>query len=317
MLYRKIGFWINELENISEGKPQPPISIELDLTNKCQNNCSFCMYTEFRKKHNVNLDKIVCINLFKNLRTLGTSSITFTGGGEPTLHPNFIDIILESKRLGFKIGLLTNGILINSFIDYLDQFEFIRVSLDSGNRAVYRKIKKNDTFNTVINNIKLMRKKKEQMKIKTVIGASFVVCEENETTIEQAQQVIGQFVDYLQIKPEIHNLKIHEISKRNSNIIGIVKRYKPTSLLPCQIAGLVGSISATGDVYFCCQTKGNANFTFGNIYNESFSKIWERRKTITPNIDKCVPCRYMNYAKELEKYKKEIEFIDLRHKEFL
>ena len=317
MLYRKIGFWINELERISEGEFQPPVTIELDLTNKCQNDCSFCMYARFRKEHNVNLDKTVCINLLKDLRALGTSSITFTGGGEPTLHPNFIDIILESKKLGFKIGLLTNGILINKIINYVSLFEFIRVSLDSGNRSIYKKVKKSDYFNTVIRNIKLMRRRRKQLKFKTIIGASFVVCKENERTIEQVQKIIGPFVDYLQIKPEVHDLRLNKLKKRKSNIIGIVKRYRPTSILPCQIAGLVGSISATGDVFFCCQTKGDARYAFGNVYNEPFSKIWNRRKNIMPDINKCVPCRYMNYAKEFEKYKKEIEFIDLKHKEFL
>ena len=43
------------------------------------------------------------------MKEMGAKGISFTGGGESMLHPNFIEILQHTKDTGFDVGLITNG----------------------------------------------------------------------------------------------------------------------------------------------------------------------------------------------------------------
>jgi MoaA/NifB/PqqE/SkfB family radical SAM enzyme len=47
-----------------------------------------------------------CISQFHQI---GLSGVEFTGGGEPTLHPQFNEIVEFCYDIGLKVGLCTNG----------------------------------------------------------------------------------------------------------------------------------------------------------------------------------------------------------------
>ena len=49
------------------------------------------------------------MNAFKKI---GVTGIEFTGGGEPTLHPDFQEIVQYAHSLGFKLGICTNGVIL-------------------------------------------------------------------------------------------------------------------------------------------------------------------------------------------------------------
>lgn len=98
---------INQLQN-----PQPKF-IEVDLTNYCNKNCTWCVSEETRKQQPLNMDP----NIFSDCLDYACAQqlgIVFTGGGEPTLHPKFreycqnvIDLV-HDKQIP-QMGLITNG----------------------------------------------------------------------------------------------------------------------------------------------------------------------------------------------------------------
>jgi MoaA/NifB/PqqE/SkfB family radical SAM enzyme len=62
--------------------------------------------------------------------TLGVKSLEFTGGGEPTLWPH-IDRAMElCKKLGLKMGLITNGLALDNIEDP-SKLDWVRVSLNT------------------------------------------------------------------------------------------------------------------------------------------------------------------------------------------
>ena len=72
---------------------------------------------------------------------------------------------------------------------------------------------------------------------------------------------------------------------------------KPPSYSGCHGSQFTGAITATGDVCICCVLKGYPEYTFGNVNEKSFHKIWDskRRKEVMKNLKiarDCVPfCR--------------------------
>lgn len=309
---RKIHYYLDEIDRMQKGIYLNPISCEIDISNKCMLNCSFCMYKEYRKNNNVNLDKKIYEKLLYELKKIGVKSITFTGGGEPLMNPNFNNMFLSAKVLGFEIGLITNGVNLNE-IDNPSMFKFIRVSLDSSDQIIYFKIKKKFEFDNIINNIKGGIKKG------AAIGISYVVCEENAKGIGEAEYLAESLgVKYIQFKPAWINNKSFVFDSLNnlSDKTIITDRYKAEDNLPCKIAGLVGIVGADANVYFCCQHRGNKKFKLGSLKENSFEELWKKRLIIAPNISKCPQCRYMNYTKAYKDLQEEKNLF-FEHKNFL
>lgn len=103
--------------NISEAtKIAYPIrdSLYLNITNRCTNNCSFCVRnsTEFVKGHNLKLEEEPSEE--ELLAAIGAGSgykeIVFCGYGEPTLRLDIVrSVSKKMKEKGLKVRLVTNG----------------------------------------------------------------------------------------------------------------------------------------------------------------------------------------------------------------
>ena len=296
-MYNKIVYYVDKIERINRGEIVYPISVEIDPSNRCQCDCTFCLYKTYRKENNIDLDYSKYLDLLKVLSANGTKSITFTGGGEPLLHPRFNDMLEQAISFGFDVGLITNGIRLDEIPkEFIGEFSFIRVSLDSATPESYLNVKRFPGFKLVIHNIKETSVLIHENKYKTTLGVSCVVTDSNKDELDQLYNVIGDFVNYVQIKPEINDINNKYLVESKSKIV-LTDRYLPDSLLPCRIAGLVGIVGADGNWYYCCQTRGDENYICGNIYTDNIDDIIRNRMNIIPDYKECLPCRYMNYAK--------------------
>ena len=308
----KIIHYMDEISDIKKGKDVYPITCEIDPSNACNLNCSFCMYGKDLKKNRDILPWEIYRNLITELKTLGVKSICFTGGGEPLMNPRFNDMVSEANSLGFEIGLITNGTLLDR-VENLDYFKFIRISLDAYDEKSYDKIKGKYLFNTVIRNIEDAVSSE-----KTDIGISYVVCEENVNGIEKIQETLSETgIKYIQFKPAWINGGKFELPENvNGNKAIVTDRYIAKDNLSCLIAGLIGIVGADSKVYFCCQYRLNKKFCLGNLVEDSFWNLWKNRKEIMPDISKCPQCRYENYAVGYRRFSQS-KYIFLRHKNFL
>lgn len=93
-----------------------PEQVVVDLTNKCNLHCLSCwLYSPFLKEARPSqewlreeLSRDTVCRLIDDLACLGTKRIRFTGGGEPFIHPQFLEMIEYAARKGLAAALTTN-----------------------------------------------------------------------------------------------------------------------------------------------------------------------------------------------------------------
>lgn len=130
-----------------------PRTVSIAITDKCDFTCSYCyvnLKDNFLSKENV-------ITYCKELDKFGTFDIAF-GGGEPTLHPDFIEIcktIWNETKLGISITTHGHNLTEKYIADLKGNISFIRVSID-GIEPIYSKLRKKP-LDALLPNLKLLQ----------------------------------------------------------------------------------------------------------------------------------------------------------------
>jgi MoaA/NifB/PqqE/SkfB family radical SAM enzyme len=153
-----------------------PISINLDLTTACNFSCPFCVDSKL-----INAGKSLTLEeVQKTIDTLhshGLLSVILIGGGEPTLHKDFEEIVryLKSKRL--QIGIATNGSRlekIEAVAEALKEKDWIRISIDAGGEGTFKDLhlpRTQVTLKRILEKAKKVKKKNPLVSL----GYSFVI----------------------------------------------------------------------------------------------------------------------------------------------
>lgn len=107
-----------------------PLMAWLELTRKCNLRCPHC-FVEGGSARNNELSTARIMKLLHEWSELGVMSVVLTGG-EPTIHPDFLDIVWVAHELGFVVSVATNGMpLTKSKLAKLPRKDIIiSVSLD-------------------------------------------------------------------------------------------------------------------------------------------------------------------------------------------
>lgn len=104
----------NLLDNFVEkirAKQEENKRVDIKIGYQCNNYCLFCVQGDKRKRWAFRDKKEIEKDLMEARKTC--DSIVFTGG-EPTLHPNFLDLVRFAKKLNFKtIQIQTNARLFS------------------------------------------------------------------------------------------------------------------------------------------------------------------------------------------------------------
>jgi len=153
-----------------------PISINLDLTSACNFSCPFCVDSKL-----INTGKSLTLGeIKKTINTLhshGLLSAILVGGGEPTLHKDFEEIVrfIKSKRL--QVGIVTNGSRlekVEAVVEELREKDWIRISIDAAGEGIYKDLhlpKHRVTLGEILEKARKVKKKNPIVSM----GYSFVV----------------------------------------------------------------------------------------------------------------------------------------------
>lgn len=129
------------LTSIRDGYPvPPPISVQFELNNECNTHCHHCKRFTWPKEGILDTDEVK--DVLDQLSDVGAKTITFSGG-EPTMRPDLHEILRHAVERGMHVGVLTNGLDINSdtataLTHYAD---WVRISVDAASELTYRRVR--------------------------------------------------------------------------------------------------------------------------------------------------------------------------------
>ena len=131
-----------------------PVTADIFLTDYCNNACPYCNYGRYVERKGEYMPYERFIEYADRMwNDLGVEGFILTGGGEPTLNPDFDKITTFLERAEVPYGINTN------FNIYKDcEPTFLKVSLDGYDRDSYKRRRGVDAFAETIENIKRFRK---------------------------------------------------------------------------------------------------------------------------------------------------------------
>lgn len=309
----KIFNYPERLADFKKGIPCKPITVAIHATNQCNCKCRYCNYQWLRD--DATLDHQQWTTILRKLKAEGVQGINITGGGEPLLNPYLKKAIELAKRLGFHLGLITNGICLNQYHGHIEYFDWIRVSVDADNQKDYKAIRGVDEFDRVIHNLEQVIELKRELFLDTTIGVHVVAIPENIDSLTQMAYFYKNMgVDYFQFRPEERTeYTLGDFNQIEPFVIPVVRALVRSDFQiltspqkwrmmksgkrlydKCHAADFIGTVDAKGNWYVCCHWVGYPDMCYGNLITESLGAILPRKKEVQSRIDvnKCqIDCR--------------------------
>lgn len=284
-----------------------PITADIFLTDYCNAKCGYCRYNHETGKY-IKFNDFV--TYAKRLLELGVNGIILTGGGEPTINPDFGNIVNWLNKNKIPYGINTN------LIKYIEcKPVFLKVSIDSGSSIRYKAIRGVNKLNNVLENIGRFIEYKKTNSIDTKIGVQCVAI--NKDDLLSFYESIKNFdVDYIYVRPLeqvgagiITDIDVKQwLNGINDNRLNIsfkfgLKDYHPSS---CFANWSVITVNCDGNVPYCCHFP---NDIVGNIMDDD---ILAKKARHIVDMRKCeTPCRLSgaNYYLDMNKLEPDIVFV--------
>ena len=138
-----------------------PNFVDINITDRCNMACRHCYIGDQSSK---DLPLETGLDYIRQIAELGVFKVALTGG-EPLLHPNWLDFLKQIVKLGLSPMMNTNGFLFNNEVcEKIDRIKFndpmwVSISLDGLVPGRYSELRRwkngkpaDDAFSVVINN---------------------------------------------------------------------------------------------------------------------------------------------------------------------
>ena len=299
-----------------------PAQVDIDLTNVCNQDCYYCNSADFRAEKPVQKKYTEYIDLLDKLagwrshspRSYGTiHTITFPGGGEPTVLINYEKVIEHTIDLGFLTSITTNGsnldkLLDNVSVEKLRKIAWIGIDIDAGTQDLYEQIRRSLTakslFSKVCDNARGL--------IQAGVNVDFKCLINPFNNTDQAMHDLFKLVAKLRgrmlyFRPVIIDNQAYPITETTINRL---EKYSqlfqvpywanqnktlPRNYKKCHQMFHFPVFCADGKIYICCEGKGNPQFELASWDTGDFREQWlnERHFEIyeKTRVEFCKPCR--------------------------
>ena len=338
-LVTKFAYYQKELEQIRDGEPVTLRRVQIDPVAYCNHDCPFCIYRYnrdedmnalFDVKDLLSFDKM--IEIFDDCVRLGIKAVELTGGGEPTLHPQFPEILESLNERGLEIGLVTNGSWREKFYDRIiagmKNSVWARFSMDASTEETHRVVhaaRKGD-FDRAKRAIKGLVEHTS-----ADVGISFIVQKTNYFELDEAVDMAEDLgVRYIRIGGlvfegekvthlELDDSQNKEVSERVDDIMSqdrnleIYNAFNSRSLVDferynkgddCYYSYISTVIGADAKVYPCCVWKYRPAGVIADLNEIGFAEAWDKNALgkFYDNFDiseKCNRCHLIDKNKAL------------------
>jgi AdoMet-dependent heme synthase len=290
-----------------------PLSVQLDLTYRCNERCVHC-YLDHNDKGEMTTAEIK--RLLEEMAEAGVFILTLSGG-EIFLRKDFFEILEHARRLTFCVKLKTNAILMRereaARIRDLG-VESIQISIYSHRPAVHDAITlvpgslqrsldairflKSQGLRVIIANVLMMQNLADYTGVRALAAELGVECTLDPTVtpmMDGDRSVLSRGVDGEALRQVF----------RNSDLVGDVDEFcalgeKPgeseLDARPCSAGHTTCYVSPYGDVFPCVQFP----LPTGNVRRQRFLDIWQHsdqmnevRSIRMKDLTTCTSCTHV------------------------
>ncbi len=263
-------------------------SIHIDLTSVCNERCIHCYIPHENKLHHMDF------SLFKKIldESIEMKVLNYTiTGGEPLLHPNFLEIIKLCRKSNISLNILSNLTLLNNeiFSEFINNpLISVQASLYSIDPDIHDEITKvKGSCNLTKKAIIRLVENNVNVQISCPIIKQNVKCyldviewaKAMNINVSSDYNLLGSYnSNKNNLKCRLEHKEVSEIlnNLNDEDIIKIQKEVEENKLITiddtiCSVCRYSFCISENGDVYPCAAWK---SFVLGNLYKSRLSDIW-------------------------------------------
>lgn len=298
-------------EILRQEKPLAPLTAMIHITESCNVRCEFCWHHSYLRKEPLrpqHIETSTVLNMIEELSRMGTTDITLSANGEPTIHPGFSQMVDAIKEAKMRVKVITNLTQLSpSMAAALAKINLLVVNLAAADSASYQSIyapRGKASFADVTRNIKALGRLQShggpQMKIGFVITRNTyrnIVSLVDLAEECQAHSIRFKFMDpsdftqHLVLNSQDRQWLLDAlpalIKKQTAvkhNLADILGELNSTSQKTtdqfldhgrCFIGWLVININENGTVTLCCQ---NDHLVIGNWKQKPLREIWQGEK---------------------------------------
>ncbi|TXT56337.1 MAG: hypothetical protein BAJALOKI2v1_580021 [Promethearchaeota archaeon] len=132
-----------------------PLRVDLALTYKCNNACRHCYVA--REPDYPELETDMIKTVLDKLWDVGVPHVALTGG-EPTLRPDFLEIVEYGQEKGFVMGVITNGVKFSGKELVKDAIEkgldYAQITIESHDKKTHNSMVGAESFEKTVQAIK-------------------------------------------------------------------------------------------------------------------------------------------------------------------
>ncbi|MDQ7824602.1 MAG: radical SAM protein [Candidatus Eremiobacteraeota bacterium] len=325
----KVLAHFRNLLGIRDWKLLPPVSVDIDPSNRCNLKCPWCIQSHAQQdliRNDAELPAYIMERFGDFLSQWGVKACCIGGSGESLMNENINVLIKSLHDNKIQTSMISNGILLDR-LEHPEYFDFIGISVDAATAKVWSLVKgiseNEELFQRVLDNI-------AHIVHKTEVGFKFLTYKDNVHEIVSAAKLARDLGCRLfharpcyTTQPEQH-MSMEEIRKANElldaartiyetdafKVYSIYHKYthdfkKKIKFTKCRVTPLRLTFGADMKAYLCCDRRGEyALAPFAHGFDQVISK-WgsEEHYKLMESIDisKCPRCTYSGYQEIFEK----------------
>lgn len=145
----------------------------LYVNEECNLRCQHCYVGNDRLKKDTRITLDLASEIMEFFKITYGHDKLYILGGEPTLHPQLVDIIDCANHKGYAVTISTNGQFDTSILDKITPaiVSSLNFSIESANELIHTSIRKDKSnYLTAINNIKEAKKRGHQVRVMTTVS---------------------------------------------------------------------------------------------------------------------------------------------------
>jgi len=312
----KIFFRQEKINSFLDGQITAPPYVRIKPINLCNHGCFFCAYsTGFRVKDGGDMEHVnthmhedmkesdeiptvKMLEILDDLASIGTKAVTYSGGGEPLMHKDIVQIMQRTLDNGIDLSIITNGQnLVKERAEVLAKAKWVRVSMDYTSPAEFHKFRNvpEKGFNSILNNILNFSKIKNK---DCDLEVNFIVHKDNcHNLYEFAILLKNAGVENVRFSPmyipdfyEYHSTIESHVNSELKRIAALVDETFTVNTTyninpgsshssiraygKCYAMEIVPVIGADQNIYTCHNKAYDTAGCVGSIKDKKFSEVW-------------------------------------------